>query len=212
MLKGLIASVALASSVAAAAAPVDVVWQNLMNRVGADGKPEYVQRFVIKGDLSNLSRIAFNQFDRNMTPVNPADTVGRIIPGYYYIASPRFAQNADSVVVDIVTSGTMPQYSYGADGVHGVNASGEPFDVNFTRLSGTVRSEQWALPGKDRNTPAEKIFEKNEELINGTKAGAYDIVPSFKSVKLGEGTYTGGDKTPKLIKHDNPEFYRITVT
>ena len=212
MLKGLIASVALASSVTAAAAPVEVAWQNLMNRVGADGKPEYVQRFIIKGDLSNLSRIAFNQFDRKMTPVNSADTVGRIIPGYYYIASPRFAQNADSVVVDIVTSGTMPQYSYGADGVHGVNAAGEPFDVEFIRLSGTMRPEQWTLPGRDRNTPAEKIFEKNEELINGAKAGAYDIVPSFKSVKLGEGIYTGGDKTLKLIKHENPEFYRITVT
>ena len=104
-----------------------------------------------------------------------------------------------------------PQYSYGADGVHGVNAAGQPFDVEFVRLSGTERPEQWTLPGKDRNTPADKIYDQNEELKAGS-VGAYDIVPSFKSVKLGEGTYTGGEKTPKLIKHDNPEFYRLTVT
>lgn len=211
MLKGLVAAVALTAGVAANAAPVEVAWQNLMNRVNADGKTEYVQRFIIKGDLSQLSRLAFNQFDRMMTPVNPADTVGKLLPGYYYIASPRFAEGADSVVVDIVTSGTMPQYSYGADGVHGVNAAGQPFDVEFVRLSGTERPEQWAIPGKDRNTPADKIYAENEELIKG-KAGAYDIVPSFKSVKLGDGTYTGGEKTAKLIKHDNPEFYRLTVT
>ncbi len=212
MLKELAAAVLLTAGISATAAPVEVAWQNLMNRIGADGKPEYVQRFIIKGDLSGLSRLAFNQFDRKMTAVNPADTVARIIPGYYYIASPRFAEGADSVVVDIVTSGTMTQYSYGADGVHGVNAAGKPFDVKFTRLSGTERPEQWTLPGKDRMLPADKFYEINEALNSGAKAGAYDIVPSFKSVKLGDGTYTGGDKTPKLIKHDNPEFYRLTVT
>ncbi len=202
---------ALAASVTASAAPIEVAWQNLMNRVGADGKAEYVQRFIIKGDLSQLSRLAFNQFDRKMTPVNPADTIGKLLPGYYYIASSRFGEGADSVVVDIVTSGTMPQYSYGADGVHGVNAASQPFDVEFVRLSGTERPEQWTLPGKDRNTPADKIYDQNEDLKAGS-VGAYDIVPSFKSVKLGEGTYTGGEKTPKLIKHDNPEFYRLIVT
>ena len=52
---------------ASAMASTDVTWQNLTHQTGIDGKPQYVQRFVVKGDMSRLSRLAFNQFDRKMT-------------------------------------------------------------------------------------------------------------------------------------------------
>lgn len=207
---------AIAAGVSAGAAnAVEVEWQNVGNRKGADGATEYVQRFIIKGNLAGLNRLAFCQFDRAMKPVNSVDTVVRIIPGYYYIASPRFAQGADSVVVDIVTAGNMPAYSYGADGVHGVDASGKPFDVKFTRLSGTERAEQWASPGRDRMPYGEEVYAINEALAAAPAAGPYDIVPSFKSVTPGGGEYvSAAGKKPemKLIKHANPEFYRISVT
>lgn len=216
MIKEITAAVALAAGITSSASNVEVAWQNLANRIGADGKAEYVQRFIISGDLKDLSRLAFCQFDRAMKPVNVQDTVARIIPGYYYIASPRFAAGADSVVVDIVTSGNMPAYSYGPDGVHGVDAAGKPFDVSMKRLSGTERSEQWALPGKDRMPYGDKVYEINEKLVSGATApGAYDIVPSFKKVTAGTGEYVASaSKAPqaKLIKNDNSEYYRITVT
>lgn len=215
LLKIFSAAVAFTASVAATAADVEVAWQNLANRTDSDGKAEYVQRFVITGNLSGLSRLAFCQFDRAMKPVNSQDTVARIIPGYYYIASPRFAAGADSVVVDIVTSGNMPAYSYGPDGVHGVDAAGKPFDVRMTRMPSTERTEQWALPGKDRMLYGADIYALNEQLNAAPAAGAYDIVPSFKSVTPGAGEYVASASDApqaKLIKHTNPEFYRITVT
>lgn len=148
MIKEITTAIVLGTALAAGAANVDVKWQNLTNRVGADGKPEYVQRFIISGDMSNLSRLAFNQFDKKMKTVDAADTVARIIPGYYYIASPRFASGADSVVVDIITSGTLNIYSFGPDGVHGVDASGKPFDVSFSRLRGTERTSNGRFPAR----------------------------------------------------------------
>lgn len=191
---------------------LEVQWQPLVQRVDASGNPEYVQRFIISGDMSRLSRLAFDQFDRAMKPVNPQDTVVKIIPGYYYIASPRFASGQDSVIVDIVTSGTWMGYSYGADGVHGVDAQGKPFDVKFTTLRATERPEQWILGGKtDRMPYGEYWYDINESLATDFVPGAYDILPSFQSVKLGEGEYTGGTRTTKLIENENPGFYRITV-
>ncbi|MCM1483565.1 MAG: family 20 glycosylhydrolase [Muribaculaceae bacterium] len=199
---------------ASAMATVDVTWQNLTHQADYNGRPQYVQRFVIKGDMSRLDRLAFNQFDRGMTAVNPADTVVRIIPGYYYIGSPRFSQGADSVVVDIITSGTCTKYSFGPDGVHGVDKDGKPFDVNFTRGRGTDHPRQWVSMGVDRMPYGDAIFDFNESITTPEKPlSPYDIVPSFKSVKEGTGTYTGGKIiSSKTVKNQNPEYYTISVT
>lgn len=198
-----------------AVADTEVTWQMVGNGTNADNKPQYVQRFVVKGDMSRLDRLAFCQFDKNMTAVNPADTVVRIIPGYYYIASPRFAQGADSVVVDIATSGAYTIYSFGPDGVHGVDAAGKPFDVKFSRLRGTDRPEQWVAGGRDRMPYGDAVYDFNVTLLTPEKElSPYDIVPSFKSVKpSGKGKYTGGKIiSEKIVKDDNPEFYTISVT
>lgn len=206
MITAMIASVAAAS-----AADIDVKWQNLTNRINKEGNPEYVQRFIISGDMGRLDRLAFNQFDKKMKAANPADTVVRIIPGYYCIDSERFGLGADSIVVDIVTSGTLNIYSFGPSGVHGVDRDGKPFPVSFSRLRATDRPEQYALPGKDRMPYADKFYEINSQLATDRRPGAYDIVPSFKSVKMQTGTYKGGKVTEKTIANDNPEFYRLIV-
>ncbi len=211
--KTMIAALITAASAATAGAAVDVKWQNQTNRLNAEGNPEYVQRFIVSGDLGRLHRLAFNQFDKKMQAVNPSDTVVRIIPGYYYIESPRFAEGTDSVVVDIVTSGTLNIYSFGPDGVHGVDRAGNPFEVNFSRLRATDRPEQYALPGKDRMPYADTFYAINEALVTDSRPGAYDILPTFKSVVLTEGTYNNnGEVTDEIIAHANPEFYRMTVT
>lgn len=191
----------------------EVTWQTITHSTDADGRPTYTQRFVVKGDMSRLSRLAFCQFDKEMKAADPQDTVVRIIPGYYYVATPRFQSGADSIVIDIITSGTCPQYSFGADGVHGVDASGQPFDVKFTRLRGSERPEQYALPGKDNVTYGDRIYDFNETLAGAPALGAYDILPSFKSVTLGEGTYTGSDIVlESAVENSNPEYYTISVT
>jgi len=105
MIKEITAAVALAAGITSSASNVEVAWQNLANRIGADGKAEYVQRFIISGDLKDLSRLAFCQFDRAMKPVNVQDTVARIIPGYYYIASPRFAAGSSIMSNSTITTG-----------------------------------------------------------------------------------------------------------
>ncbi len=191
----------------------EVTWQPITHAADADGKPTYTQRFVVKGDISRLSRLAFCQFDKEMQPVNAQDTVTRIIPGYYYVATPRFQSASDSLVIDIVTSGTCPQYSFGADGVHGVDAFGKPFDVKFTRLSGSERPEQYSMPGKDATTYGDVIYDFNETLVTDVVPGPYDILPSFKSVTLGKGIYKG-DKiiSEKKVTNSNPEYYTISVT
>lgn len=206
------AAIAAASTLIASGAPVDVKWQPVTQRLNDAGRSEYVQRFIISGDLARVGRIAFDQFDRAMTALNPADTVGRIIPGYYYIATPRFAAGADSIWVDIVTSGSWNGFSYGADGVHAVDPSGKPFDVTFTTLSATERPEQWILGGKtDRMPYGSKWYGINEALATDYVPGAYDILPSFRSVTLAEGEFAGGKRQESIIKHDNPDFYRLTV-
>ena len=93
-----------AAAIAASAwgAQPQVHWQTLGNRTEPDGTRVYTQRFTVRTDRP-FGRLAFNQFARRMRAVNPADTLIEIVPGYYCVASPRFAGVTDSVVVDIDT-------------------------------------------------------------------------------------------------------------
>lgn len=204
----------IAATAMAGYSQTNVEWEVVEHSLDAAGKPQYLQRFVVTGDRSNLSRICFNQFDKSMTPVDPADTVVKIIPGYYYIASPRFVSEADTVTVDILTTGMASQYSFGADGVHGVNFDGRPFDVNFTRRSQTQNPRQWSLEGRDRMPYGDAVYDRNAPFAEAYAApGVYDVVPSFKKVKKGKGIYKGGEIiSEKEVKNDNPEFFRIKVT
>lgn len=212
-MKALPLAALMLAAAATAPAQVSVKWQNVANRIGADGKPEYVQRFIVTGHTGQLHRLAFNQFDKKMRAANPADTVIRIIPGYYVIESERFG--ADSLAIDIITSGTLNIHSFGPDGVHGVSSGGEVFPVEFSRLSFTERPEQYALPGKDRMPYADTWFDINEALLaDAPVPSAYDIVPSLKKVTLGEGTWKAAGQTVKerRVKNDNPEYYRLDIT
>lgn len=216
MITAVVGVAAMALS-AQAASDVSVRWQNVGNRLGDDGKPEYVQRFVVTGNVGRLHRLAFNQFDKKMRAANPSDTVVRIIPGYYYIGSPRFGQTAagDTLTIDVITSGSLGIKSFGVSDAHGVDAEGKPFDVDFAQMRLTDRSEQWVAPGgRDRMPYADEVYAVNEQLVAGAIPAAYDIVPSFKSVKpTGKGEFKGdaGKITSAIVTHPNSEFYRLTV-
>lgn len=204
-----------AAAIAASAwgAQPQVHWQTLGNRTEPDGTRVYTQRFTVRTDRP-FGRLAFNQFARRMRAVNPADTLIEIVPGYYCVASPRFAGVTDSVVVDIDTYGTLNFRSYGADGVHLTDADGSPVAVEFTRGDILADPSLWSLPGKDLMPYGDAVYDRNAALAGGRRPGVYDVVPSFKSVRL-TGSTTGVPL--KAIRYiditdaPRPEWCRMTI-
>ncbi|MDE6288162.1 MAG: family 20 glycosylhydrolase [Muribaculaceae bacterium] len=168
-----------------AAAQTTVTWSTGGNVTGSDGKPAYVQRFTVTGDL-DFDRLAFNQFARRMKTVNPADTLIEIVPGYYCIASPRFKAAGDSVTVEIETYGSLRSICYTPDGVHIVK-NGVAAPAEFIREDITATPSMWVSPwGEDVMPYGDKIYDRNEELMAGGNAsiGFYDVIPSYKSVDM----------------------------
>lgn len=196
-----------------ATAKTTVVWENMGNDKDAKGNAYYVQRFTVKGDVAMIDRLCFNQFARQMTPLNSADSVVEIVPGYYYITSPQFGTAADSVVIDIRVKGTMAAICYAPDGIHLVTKEGLTAGVKYSRKSIIDRPEQWSIEGKDRMPYGDGIYRFNESLVSNDSIGVYDVIPSFKSVKMLGGHYKGnGEVISHAITHSNPEFYRITIS
>lgn len=213
----ILTAAAMLAAAATAPARVDVRWQCVGNSLDAEGHAQYVQRLIVSGDMSRLSRLAFNHVPWKMQALHPADTLGCIIPGYYYVASPRFAAAApgDTVVVDILTRGTLPNKTHAIVAAHGVDASGRPFDVDFAQLSMMERPEQWSVPGgEDRMPYGPEVYDLNERLRAGSAGSPFDMVPAFKSVRFeGEGVFDASRARVRdsIIFHANPEFYRLRI-
>lgn len=208
-----ILSIVLLSIAFATMAKTTVVWENMGNGKDAKGNAYYVQRFTIKGDVNKIERLCFNQFARQMKPLNSADSVVEIIPGYYYITSKAFGSEVDSVVVDVWVKGTMAAICYAPDGVHVVTTEGLTAGVKYQRKPIIGHPEQWGVEGHDRMPYGDAIYQFNESLVCDDSIGVYDVIPSFKSVTTLGGVYKGsGEVTSRPISHTNPEFYRISIT
>lgn len=200
------------SSAIASQSQTVVEWTTLGNVTDGTGENTYTQRFTVKGD-TDFSRLAFNQFARNMKVGNPSDTLIEIVPGYYAVASPRFAAaNGKSVTVDIVTRGALQNICYGPDGVHIVRADGSTAPVEFVRADITASPEMYSTAKSDRMPYGDKIFDKNASR-RAVKLDHYDIVPSLKKVQK-----LGFDIPPtsyelEFVKTDNPnpDWFRATV-
>lgn len=184
-------------------------WQSLGNCSDENGV-YYIQRLTINGS-TGVERLCFNQFARKMHTLTDGDTINEIIPGYYYLTSPRFGE--DSVVIDIRTRGQLNNVSYRPDGFHAVMKNGKVIPVEFTYESISSSPEMWQQNGKDRMPYGDAIYKFNETLKTKDKLGAFDIIPSFKSVTPTKKGYCQQAINPivKHITHDNYEFYRITI-
>lgn len=184
-------------------------WQSLGNCSDENGA-YYIQRLSINGS-TGVERLCFNQFARKMHTLTDGDTINEIIPGYYYLTSPRFGE--DSVVIDIRTRGQLNNVSYRPDGFHAVMKDGKVIPVEFTYESISSSPEMWQQNGKDRMPYGDAIYKFNETLKTNDKLGAFDIIPSFKSVTPTKKGYCQQAINPivKHITHDNYEFYRITI-
>ena len=194
---------------AATESGTSVTWSSLGNVKDANGKNTYTQRFTVKGNL-DFPRLGFCMFARQMQPVNPADTLIELMPGYYVIASPRLQSGADQVDIDIVVNGSLANCTYAADGVHRVNADGTTSPVAYTRTPLTSKAV-WAAPGKDKMPYGPAIYDANEARKTDWTPGVYDIVPSYKKVTLLPGTSTVKQPVFVDINPENPEYYTIDV-
>jgi hexosaminidase len=169
----------------------------------------YVQRFVVKGDI-DFKYLCFNQFARQMSTVNPSDTIVEIVPGYYRIASSRFGTPADSLVIEIDTRGRLVNRCYAPDGVHRVNADGATEAVTFTKPE-TNDPTIWRAAGRDPFIYGPDIYDFNASLKTDWTPGVYDVIPSYKKVKLTGGTSTVNLPEFKDINPENPDYYKITI-
>jgi hexosaminidase len=208
--KTLLAFLGATALAASAQAPAtSVVWTTLGNATD-NGGDYFVQRITVKGDL-NFKRLAFNNsFAFNAKPTNPADTLREIFPGYYYIASPRLSSQADSIVIDLRTAGTLYKCYFAPDGFHRVNFDGTTSPVSYLRMPFTER-KQWSTAKSDGMPYGPQVYDFNESLKTDWTPGIYDIIPSFKKVTLTGGEALLGEPQFNFINPENPEYFRATV-
>lgn len=212
----LIFAIAIALFIMSDSTETSVTWQTLGNKKEGN-TTSYIQRFTIKSN-EDIDKLCFNQFARKMVPVNTEDSVVEIVPGYYYIKSPRLSSCNDSVVIDIEVYSMLSNICYAPDGVHIVTVDGKTSPVKFHRKSMIDNPTQWGIEGRDRMPYGDVIYTFNESLINDSTLnsrdtlGVYNVIPSFKNVTFLGGNYIGdGAITRKEIAHKNPEYYRITI-
>lgn len=182
----------------------------------ADGyvNNKFQHSIIITGDL-DFDRLAFNAPSSYGRPLNPLDTLGTIVPGFYYVASPRITPGADSVIISFNAARPL-NYSRTPDGVHRIR-KGVVEPVIYQRPSIT-EPHQWTAPDGSSAVPAaEDIFALNESFRDASMPGVYDVIPSYKKVSL-----TGGESplplkaqtkvfSAKEAARHPSEFYRITV-
>lgn len=185
-------------------------WSFENGHTTAEGAPAYLQTVKVYNLPDSAARVAFNMFARSMEMVDPADTLVELVPGYYAIASPKFAaaQPGDTLTFQILTAGKLRSICYTPDGFHGVSRDGYPFDMSLVRSD--LLNDSTAL---SYVPDALEIFERNEALAAG-RADVYDVVPSFKTVELlGDSTVVNlaaisFSETPQVKGTEN---YNVTV-
>lgn len=166
---------------------VYVNWQSLGDQKDDDGW-HYVQRITVTGD-TDMKGLAFNQFARTMTPLNPADTIHEIIPGYYLITSERFGKGLDSLTIDIDTRGYLVNCSYEPDGFHRVLKDNTAAPIVLSREKMTDVNIHNAF-NIAKYPKAADIYTLNESMATDWRPGVYDVVPSFNSVNILPGNKT----------------------
>ena len=145
MAKHIFAGLSLAACLCAACTAThqnSITWETLGN-TETDGRPTYIQRFTIDAD-GPFDRMAFCMFKRSMTPVDSTDTIIEILPGYFAIGSPKFAEAkaGDPIVVDVVVDAALRNISYSPDGMHLVR-DGKPVRVENILNPRTSNPAQW---------------------------------------------------------------------
>lgn len=191
----------------------EITWETLGNMRDNGGASKYVQRFTVKAP-GVFGKIGFCTFDHPMVPVNPADTLEEILPGYYAVRSDRFAEAApgDVLTVDIVSDGALTHRSFAPDGMHLV-VDGKPVRARTERKSIMAHPWLWSTSDRDGMIYGDEAWRINDSLLNMTARdiNPYMQIPSPKSVRT-TGRYI---KRPKLkaahIDDPRHEYYRVDL-
>ncbi|MDO4319219.1 MAG: family 20 glycosylhydrolase [Bacteroidales bacterium] len=195
-----------------------ITWETLGNRSDARDGHTYVQRFTVNADAP-FERLAFCAFKRGMHPVNPSDTVIELLPGYYAVASARFAEAGPDVpvVIDLVTDGSLRNISYRPDGMHLV-ADGKPVSARNVRKSIVADRPQYAVPGPDgvddRMIYGPEAFVINDSLRSSLRPAPYNGIPTLKSIKThGRRVHRPAADRVKVIKTDDSrhDYWRAEI-
>lgn len=195
-----------------------ISWETLGNSHSAESGNQYIQRFTIDAD-GPFERMAFCMFKRGMRPMNPGDTLIELLPGYFAIASERFAEAGagTAITVDILTEGALRNISYRPDGMHLVR-EGKPVEARNVRKGTTERPEQYRYYRKgamiDPMIYGPEAYAINDSLRTGLRPKPYLGIPTPKSVRLaGENVLRPREDEVKIIKIEDPrhDYYRATI-
>ncbi|MDE6207878.1 MAG: family 20 glycosylhydrolase [Muribaculaceae bacterium] len=216
MIKKIMLSLAIVSTGLAADATESITWQTLGNRLNDKLMPVYTQRFTVTADRP-FEGFAFCTFKKYMHPLNPQDTVIEILPGYYSVMSPRFADAVPGqpITVDLITDGAFTRHAAVPDGMHLI-VDGAPVRTENTIKPFNAFAEQWSAPGRNGRTDGmvygEEAYIINDRLRSAYRPTPYGLIPTLKSVKLKEKMVKAPQKyTIRKVSDDRPDYWRSAI-
>lgn len=171
-----------------------------------------IQRFIIN-HADSVERLLFTQLPRPFKVISEGDSIGELNAGYYFLKSPKFGTGAQDIIIDVECEWPMRSVSEGPEAFHALTPGGRIIPValhNAQNMSQAAMNDakwmKWVLP-------ADSIYRLNRKLAKGKAPGPYDIAPSFKKVEIKEGDFKASSPIETaIIKHENPEYYRITLS
>lgn len=184
-----------------------VRWELISN---SDGR--CIERFIVN-NADSISKLCFTQLPRPFKSISAGDSIVEINAGYYYLTSPDFGTDRKEITIDVECEWPLRSVSETPESFHAVTNDGRIIPVALhekqSMIDATLNDENWMK----WMLPADSIYRLNERISTGKLPGHFDIAPSFKRVTLTEGNFLPDSpiKTA-VIKHENPEFYRITLT
>lgn len=180
--------------------------------------PHHRITLSVSGDLKNVKRLAFNKHEgwSNISMNSTTDTLIQLIPGYFAIASDRFAQAApgDTLRFDIDGKNVLSYLCFLPDGIHTVEADGTTRAANVTYFDMSADPKNYTVPGRDAMPYGDFVYDRNAEIISDFTPAFYDVVPSFKAFNLtgGESNASVADiEFVELINPDNEDYYEAVI-
>lgn len=195
-----------------------ITWETLGNEYDATSGSTYVQRFTVESDVP-FERLAFCAFKRGLRPADASDSVIELLPGYYAVESPRFAEAVPGtpVIIDLVTDGALRNISFIPDGMHLV-AEGKAVAAHNVRKPIVSSVAQYSQPSAngfdDVMIYGPEAFAVNDSLRTAWRPAAYNSIPTLKSVRA-DGRRVKrplADKV-KVVAVEDPrnDYYRAEI-
>ena len=146
-----------------------------------------------------------------MRTLSAGDSIVELNAGYYYLTSPKFGTNSPQAIIDVEYTWDINADAEQPVSFHALTPGNRiiPVEASLSPiLESSLSNPEWS----EWTIAPDSLYRLNEILASGRKPGPFDIAPSFKRVKLTKGTFKSGDKiSTVIVKHENPEYYRITL-